>query len=105
MPYYTLNITFREPVDEMAAHDMLQELGIEICQDISYAIDVDHDTFEAMVFGTTVLGPNQGTVKMQMSRPLELPLVASCIGALSAEPQVGAAFWSEEGGAPTQLPL
>ena len=88
----------------MEAHDLVQELGISVCIDLVYAHPSD-DTFEAMVFGTTVLGPKQASVKIQASRPIELLTISSCIGALSAEESISAVFWSEEGGSPVELPL
>lgn len=104
MPYYSLNLTFKESIGEQEAHDLIQELGISICIDLVDAHGSD-DTFEAMVFGTTVLGPKQGSIKIQVSRPLEFLTAAACMGALSAEDNISAAFWSEEGGTPMELIL
>lgn len=98
----------------MDAHDLVQELGISICIDLvdahrgeqrSMSTPSTDDTFEAMVFGTTVLGPKQASIKIQTSRPLEFLVAASCMGALSAEGSIVAAFWSEEGGTPMELVL
>ena len=104
MPYYTLNVTFKEPVPEPEAHDCLQDLGISVCLDLIDAHDGDQ-TFEAMVFATTVLGPNQATAKIQLSRPVSTAVVLDFIAALSADDNVAAAFWSEEGATPVELPL
>ncbi len=104
MPYYTLNITLREPVSEFDAHGTLQDLGVSVCMDLIDAHGYD-DTFEAMVFATTVLGPKQATAKIQLSRPVTVAVVLDCVSALSADENVAAAFWSEEGATPVELPL
>lgn len=86
MPYYSLQLTFRESVaeEEEQLLEYLQELGISflevLCNDL-----VSNPTFEAMVFSTAAFGPLQGRISIQTSCPVPDEAWLACTAPLSLD--------------------
>jgi hypothetical protein len=85
MPFYNLFVHMPAAhEDEAQLLETVEEAGIDMMVAISEAIA--DPTFEAMVFGTTVLNPLQARLTVQISRPLEVAVFAA-----TAEPFIGLA--------------
>ena len=78
MPYYNLFVQLKAATeDEVATSEQLEEAAIDMMISISDAIA--DDTFEAMVFGITMLNPLQARITVQMTRPLEVSMFAASV--------------------------
>lgn len=76
MPYYNLFVQLKAATeDEAEVAEQLEDTAIDMMISISDAIA--DDTFEAMVFGITMLNPLQARITVQMTRPLEIAAFAA----------------------------
>jgi hypothetical protein len=75
MPFYNLFVHLKAAYeDEAQLLEVAEETGIDMMVAISE--EVADQTFEAMVFGTTVLNGLQARITVQVSRPLEIAVFA-----------------------------
>jgi hypothetical protein len=78
MPYYNLFVPLKAAAeDEFETSAQLEDAAIDMMISISEAIA--DDTFEAMVFGITMLNPLQARITVQMTRPLEVAMFAAAV--------------------------